>query len=103
MMIRILYKQPGRHIRTLMVKDSLQSFQNLVGGRIEVIGLFRDVVMICNEEGKIRDLPKNFAYGFDTICGPVVFASTSGEDLNSLTREQMEKIRDIVEEGEKYV
>lgn len=73
---------------------SLQNLQNYVGGYIEVIpiGDFhgQHVVMICNDEGKLRgDLKGNIAWLVggvlvDYIFGDVLFCSQEGEDLAPL-------------------
>ena len=99
-MIRVVAKQPGASPRTMLISNRLESLQNRVGGYIETVSVFKDVVMICNEEGKILRLQPNFLYGFDTIVGPVVFAGTQRDKLVSLTPEQIEKVRELIKEGE---
>ena len=79
---------------------SLQNLQNYVGGYIEVVqvGEFhgQQVVMICNEEGKLRgDLRGSFAWIVggvlvDYIFGNVVFCSQDGEDLAPLVGKKRE-------------
>ena len=56
-------------------------------GHIEVLTIGKDpkVVMICNEEGKLPDLPKSFRIGgpifFDTIRGTVIICGADGDDF----------------------
>ena len=99
-MIRVVTKQPGASPRTMLISNRLESLQNRVGGYIETVSVFRDVVMICNEEGKLKRMVPNFLYGFDMIVGPVVFAGTQRDKLVSLTPEQIEKVRELIKEGE---
>lgn len=99
-MIRVVAKQPGASPRTMLISNRLESLQNRVGGYIETVSIFRDVVMICNEEGKLKRMAPNFLYGFDMIVGPVVFAGTQRDKLVSLTPEQIEKVLELIKEGE---
>lgn len=101
-MIRVVAKQPGASPRTMLISNRLESLQNRVGGYIETVSIFRDVVMICNEEeeGKLKRMAPNFLYGFGMIVGPVVFAGTQRDKLVSLTPEQIEKVLELIKEGE---
>lgn len=98
-MIRVLYKLPGRMIRTMLIQNDLKKLQNLVGGYIEAVNIFKDVVMIVNEEGKLNNMEPNFLYGFDLIVGPAIFCRADRDKLASLTEEQMETVKDLIKEG----
>ena len=41
------------------IENSLEAMQELVGGYIEMIELENRNYLVCNEEGKIRNLPYN--------------------------------------------
>ena len=73
--MRIIYKEPGKEPRTMIVPNTLKMLQDLVGGYIETLKIADNVVMIFNEEGKLLDLAPNFFFGAigDVILGPVVF------------------------------
>lgn len=74
--IRVLVKEPGKDPKIQMVDNTLKALQNLVGGYIETVELDHGVCLICNENGKIIDLPENFwAPWDDTIVGTAVFVS----------------------------
>lgn len=57
--IRILVKLPGKPWELRTVPDTLESYQSLVGGYIETVTLASDLVLVCNEEGLLLDLPSN--------------------------------------------
>lgn len=40
-------------------EDTLDNMQRFVGGNIEVFALTPNLVLVCNEEGKLRELPLN--------------------------------------------
>ena len=54
------------------IPDTLKSLQELVGGYIEYCYMpeHEDVVLICNEEGKINGMGPNRDIGHDIIFGP---------------------------------
>lgn len=103
----IVVKEVGKEPTKLNVRDgqlTLELLQRLVGGYIEVVhpdGAPDDVVMVCNEEGKIKELPFNFfvnIHGYtDAICGTAVFCAeginADGElDLVPLTEMQADNV-----------
>ena len=77
------------------IPDTLKSLQELVGGYIEYCYMpeHEDVVLICNEEGKINGMGPNRDIGHDIIFGPFFIVGDNpdiGENL-SLTEEQISK------------
>lgn len=95
--ITALLVEPGKQPRTVAIANDLKTFQDAVGGYIEVTYPFEDpVCLVVNEEGKIRCLPPNrpiFMDGklIDMICGPFLVVGDGGDDFCSLTPEQAEK------------
>ena len=68
--IKVAIKRPDSKLYLTNVSNSLKNLQNIVGGRIETITLCSDLVIICNEEGMINNLPYNL-----TICGLQFFGT----------------------------
>ena len=68
------------------ISASLKNLQKLVDGPIEVTSITDDTVILCNEEGKLRNLPKNFikSAGFpfsDVIVGDIMVVGVEGEEF----------------------
>ena len=60
--IKCIVKRPDEQFgHVTWISDSLENLQKTVGGYIETVTLDNGVVLICNEEGKIRDMPYNFS------------------------------------------
>jgi len=60
--MKVLMIEPGKKPRKAEIDGSLQGMQQVVGGYTQAIYPFEDpVALICNEEGKILDLPFNRA------------------------------------------
>ena len=82
--IRVLTKMPGSMWRVQHIDNTLEALQKYVGGYIETVRLFQDVVAICNEEGRLLGLPENCnLLGYD-FCGPVILAGVKGEEFADL-------------------
>jgi len=93
--IKVIIKRPDEkwgHVS--WISDSLENLQKTVEGNIETVTLPNGVVIICNEEGRIKGLPKNFHiithhYINPTdyvevpmpIKGTVIVCGTKGEDF----------------------
>ena len=82
--IKVIIKRPDEkagHVTN--ISASLKNLQKTVEGNIEtvVVGENPKVIMICNEEGKIQKLQKNFRMGgeifFDIIRGTVIICGES--------------------------
>ena len=99
--MRIIYKEPGKEPRTMIVPNTLKMLQDLVGGYIETLKIADNVVMIFNEEGKLLDLAPNFFFGAigDVILGPVVFCEEDGEEFSSLSDNVIELLSGILRGG----
>lgn len=60
MQVRVLVIEPGELPEVREVEhDDLKAFQALVGGYVETVNLTSDIMLICNEEGKLKGLPGN--------------------------------------------
>ena len=90
--LRILLKRFGRDPEVKVIENTLKAKQMLVGGLIEVIP-YGDVLLVCNEEGKLFDFPPNLRFDYDYIAGDcfVVGDDYENADFRSLTDEEIEK------------
>ncbi len=91
--IKCLYVEPNKLPKELEIENKLETFQQLVDGNIECVYLQNknDVVLICNDEGKINGMKWNRDIGFDIIAGPFLIVGDDYEnaDFKSLTDEQI--------------
>lgn len=83
-MLRVILCRPGEAAEIVEIEDDLESMQELVGGLIEPYDPFysetdpryENVILVCNEEGKLRQLPPSRAivdedgHVMDVIAGP---------------------------------
>lgn len=92
--IRVVIKQPGEAAREIEIENTKERLQELLGGYIESVWFAKNVWMLVNEEGKIRDLPYNFYVWDDVIVGPAIFAGQDGDELADcpISAEAIERI-----------
>jgi len=84
---KVIIKRPDEefgHVTNISI--SLENLQKTVDGPIEMVTLIDSpkTVMICNEEGKLRRLDRNFRmcrYFPDIIVGTVIICGVENEDL----------------------
>lgn len=99
--MRILVVEPEHRPELRDIDGSLTAMQDIVGGLIQPIYLDDPVVLICNEEGKLTNLPANrglrnkdgriydIVFGTFFLCG----APADSDHFTSLTPEQVERYR----------
>ena len=90
--IDILVVEPGEAPRPAKAEDTLEAFQQIVGGPIEAgCYLPQRVMLICNGEGKHMGLMPNRENPMDSgdfIAGTFLLCSFEGEHFASLTPAQ---------------
>ena len=99
--ITVVMCEPNKLARIETIGTDLKDLQKAVDGYIEVIYPFsEEVCIVCNEEGKLKNLPLNRALKYDhkivdIIAGPFFICGCKGENLASLTDKQQKKYLDM--------
>ena len=95
--LKSLLIKPNELPEIVEIDNTLEAKQELVGGYIECVYLPNDnnVVLICNEEGKINGMKLNRDIGHDIIAGPFLIVGDNYEngDFKSLTEDQILKYK----------
>ena len=73
--------------------DDLDFFHRYIKGFIEIVRVHDDIVMIVDDEGKMKDLPFNQAATYlyhcdDIIVGPALVMKRRGPDLVPMTADE---------------
>lgn len=88
--IKVIIKRPDEAAGHMTwINDSLENLQRTVGGPIEAVRIAQGILMICNEEGKIRELEPNFwinrtSITADRIRGTVIICGEDDEDFGDV-------------------
>lgn len=96
--MKILIIEPEHYPREAEIEGNLESMQQTVGGYIQAVYPFNDpVALVCNEEGKLTNLPLNRALRaddgeiYDIISGTFFICGMGDENFESIGPEQMKK------------
>lgn len=84
MKISVLSKRPGELPRHVRVENNLKNLQNYVGGYIETVTLVTDCAVICNEEGRLMEMPYNCTIAGVDFVGPIPICGVAGEEFADL-------------------
>lgn len=90
--IIVLIKKPNCLPTVKTIPNTLEALQSIVDGYIEVVDVRKNVVLICNEEGKILSKYQNKPNIMITVSGDVVdiikgtavVCGQDGEDLDDI-------------------
>lgn len=96
-----IYTLNNRQFVMTEIEDTLEAMQELVDGPIEVINITDKILLVCNEEGKMRGLPPS-AFIIrnqevqDIIAGNFFLCREDGEDMVSIQESDIEDFKRIV-------
>ena len=98
--MRVLVVEPERRPEIREIDGSLKSMQEIVGGLIQPVYPFDDsVALVCNDEGKVMNLPMNRGLRdedgqiYDIVSGTFFLCGVpeDSDNFTSLTAEQIER------------
>ncbi|MBM6885766.1 DUF3846 domain-containing protein [Pseudoflavonifractor phocaeensis] len=99
--MKVLVVEPQKPCRVQEI-ESLADMQQLVGGDIEAVYPFQELVaVVCNADGKALGLPMNRPLldkdylPYDIIRGTFFVAGLGQEDFISLTDEQIQRYKSL--------
>ena len=97
--LKIVFKEVGKDPVVMEIDDTLEAKQKLVGGLIEVVPYKDDLLLICNEEGKIANLKPNLQFDYDYIAGNCFIVGDDFENsgFKSVEESQIEGIKKDLE------
>ena len=84
--ITVLRKLPGRNAEWWTIPNTLQALKEIVGGKIEIVTIHRDLVVVCNAEMIGNGSRYNCKIKGTMFFGPIVLAGAQGDALASLPR-----------------
>lgn len=93
--LKVVYKEIGKRPKTMFIDDTLEAKQKIVGGLIEIIPYKENLLLVCNEEGKIMNLPANVQFPNDYIAGDffVVGDDFENSGYKSLTQKEIMEVK----------
>jgi hypothetical protein len=107
--LTVVLLEPGKLARVEKIDASLAGLQGAVGGSIEAMYPFEEeVCIVCNEEGKILDMPLNRSVRMegqivDISAGTFFICDCSGSNFGSLSQEQQQKYLRMFKYPERFL
>lgn len=117
-MLRVIYCKPNEAAEVVEIYDDLEAMQDLVGGLIEPYDPFysdsdpryENVILVCNEEGKLRQMPPCRAIIdedgrlMDVIRGPffLCYSPIDSEKFDSIPLDLEEEFLKKYEKPERF-
>ena len=79
------------------IENTLKAKQSYVGGLIQAVSLTPEIIVICNDEGKIQQLPPNRAWVessgvVDFFAGTILCVRHSGDEFASILPKDIAEI-----------
>lgn len=85
-----LIKEDGSS-QVISVKNELPELQKLVGGYIETVTLNTDIVLVCDEEGLLKEKKQNPA--LKDIAGDFFLCGIDGDEFRGLTDREIQLVK----------
>lgn len=82
--IKCIVKRPDSKPYVTWISNRLENLQNFVGGYIETVTLFDDVVLICNEDGRRLGLPYNCRVCGVDFVGNIIFCGINEDEFGNI-------------------
>ena len=89
-----------RKVREIEVENTLEALQGRVGGYIQTVDLNNGLIAICNEDGKLEELPPvallispDGGIAYDALCGPVVVCRAKGDEFTDIQPDDEGRMR----------
>ena len=108
--MEVLLVEPGKEARIAEIGNDLKSLQAAVGGYIEATYPFDDpVALVCNDEGKIMQMPLNRALRddagkiYDAVAGPFFICGLGEDNFCSLPKDLQDKYMEKFRWPEKFL
>jgi len=85
-LIQVVLVAPGSEPVITNINSDLEGMQAVVEGLIQVVPIGGDLMIVCNEEGKLNDMPPNFFFPDkkDLIFGTCFFAKEEDGEIVGL-------------------
>ena len=79
--MKVIRFLPGALPEPIEIENTLEALQKQVGGHIQAVTVGPDLCAICNEEGRLLNLPYMGTINYIPFFGPVLLVGVNGEDF----------------------
>lgn len=101
--MKVIYVEPHKEAAVIEIGSALEDMQAAVDGYIEAVYPFDDpVAIVCNEEGKLKNMPYNRVLmdqednrPIDILCGPFFICGLTEDSFTDIPEDLTEKYLDM--------
>ena len=79
--MKVIRKFPGETPKLIDIPNTLEALQTEVGGYIETYTFKEDACIVCNEEGRLLNLPCCTTTLGVEFAGPILVVGVDGEEF----------------------
>lgn len=83
------------------IKNELEPMQKFVGGYIEVVPMPNGLVIVCDEEGRLKNYPHSVDITVNnqtaSFVGNVFVCGTDGEEFRGLSDDEIDNMRQLAQ------
>ena len=93
--MRAIIKEPGKTGHVIEVKHDLEELQRIVGGYIEMVPLFPNLVALCDEDGRLKGSPYNCELCGILFVGTILLVGVDGSEFADVPMEFADLIEEV--------
>lgn len=90
MKINVLIKDPGKKPRHVNISNTLENLQKTVDGYIETVTLCSDLVVICDEEGRLKNKEYCCSIANVDFVGTIIIAGVAEDEFADIPADWQE-------------
>ena len=81
-LLNVIVKEPGKEPEKFIVTDDYKAIQKLIDGHFEVVRVEEDLLVVCDEEGRIKGKPFNCWFDGIGFVGTIAVFGEDGENFD---------------------
>lgn len=100
--MKILVKEPNKKPYAKEIENTLEGIHSIIDGFFEIIRIpnLPGLCCVCDDEGKLKDLPYNFTLYNDDIVGTVFFVNEEHADFKDINDGYVEILKGLFKDLE---
>lgn len=86
LILAVVFK-PGEEPRPYIVWNELKAFQEIVDGHIETVRINDEIVLVCDEEGRLKGKTIQHIEGIGEFAGTVFICGVDGDEFTDVPKD----------------
>lgn len=101
--MKVVIVEPNKPAYVAEIENDYRIISKIIDGPIQIAPFFSDAMILCNEDGKIENLPITAYFSFgddcsDVIVGTFIICGIDGDDFASLSDDLCLKYTELFKE-----